>query len=247
MTDFVTALGGGSEKRWLLAGKTVLAAVVLTCVSGLGVIVAAAVHAHEAGKFYKEASDFYAADNMDSFAKSDNLAHEKAQLFLSTESILLYCHAAVLLFIVAAFLVTGALSVRHMNSMLRGAAASSVSSATGRSVRVQILATTTFVFLTFLLRSIDATLYAVASGLNDVGNACPNFESYCDPNCYNTYTHILNWMAFTPEYSPIIVLISAPITLLVALWGMTSKFTFHQLTKSHQEEKTAISRSMARM
>jgi hypothetical protein len=247
MTEFVSSLGGGSEKLWLLASKTVLAAVVLTCVAGLGVIVAAAVHAHEASQFYKEASDFLAANDLDSFAKSNKLAGEKGQLFLSTESVLLYCHAAVLLLIVAAFLVTGALSVRRMNSMLSGAAASSATSATGRSVRVQILATTTFVFLTFLLRCIDATLYAVASGLNDVGNACPNFESYCDPKCYNTYTHIVQWIAFTPEYSPIIALVSAPITLLVALWGMTSKFAFHQLTKSDQEETTAISRSMTRM
>jgi hypothetical protein len=57
----------------------------------------------------------------------------------------------------------------------------------------------------------------------------------------------VQWEAFTPEFLTTTVLISAPITLLVALWGMTSKFAFQQLRKSHQEETAAISRSMARM
>jgi hypothetical protein len=31
------------------------------------------------------------------------------------------------------------------------------------------------------------------------------------------------WMSITPEFQVTIVLVSSPLTLLVALWGMTSK------------------------
>ena len=252
MTEFVSSLGGSSEQHWLLAGKIVVAAVVLASVAGICVVIAAASYFHQASEFYKESSDFYAANKWDSLTKSYNLAEEKTQLAISIESILFACHAAVLLLIVAAFLVTGALSFRRMNSMLRDTLASSATSASSRSVRFQILATTVFVFFAFLLRCIVSTLYAVASSLNDIGNPCPSTSesyslSYCDTTCYNTYTHIIQWEAFTPEFWQTVVLISAPITLLVALWGMTSKFAFQQLRKSHQEETAAISRSMARM
>jgi hypothetical protein len=42
-------------------------------------------------------------------------------------------------------------------------------------------------------------------------------------------------MAYTPEFESIIVLISSPLTLLVALWGMTSNATL-QFMKSNERE-----------
>jgi len=42
------------------------------------------------------------------------------------------------------------------------------------------------------------------------------------------------WMFYTPEFQLVIVLVSSPLALLVALWGMTSKATL-QLMKSSQE------------
>ena len=47
-------------------------------------------------------------------------------------------------------------------------------------------------------------------------------------------------MFYTPEFESIIVLISSPLTLLVALWGMTSNATLQVMKTSGQE------RSMAR-
>ena len=46
---------------------------------------------------------------------------------------------------------------------------------------------------------------------------------------------MLNWMALTPEFQLLIVLVSSPVALLVALWGMTSNATL-QLMKSSQRE-----------
>jgi hypothetical protein len=49
------------------------------------------------------------------------------------------------------------------------------------------------------------------------------------------YVHIVQWMAYTPEFQLLIVLVLSPLALLVALWGMTSNATLH-LMKSSQRE-----------
>jgi hypothetical protein len=40
---------------------------------------------------------------------------------------------------------------------------------------------------------------------------------------------------YTPEFQVVIVLISSPVALLVALWGMTSKATLQLLKSSKQK------------
>ncbi len=40
------------------------------------------------------------------------------------------------------------------------------------------------------------------------------------------------WMGYTPEFQLMIVLISSPVTLLVALWGMTPKATLQLINSS---------------
>ena len=56
----------------------------------------------------------------------------------------------------------------------------------------------------------------------------------CDPTCFNEFTHITQWMGRTPEFQMTIVLISSPVALLVALWGVTSRYTL-QLMKLKQQ------------
>jgi hypothetical protein len=46
-------------------------------------------------------------------------------------------------------------------------------------------------------------------------------------------------MVYTPEFQVTIVLISSPLSLLVALWGMTSKQML-QLLKSSREQEMAL-------
>ena len=64
---------------------------------------------------------------------------------------------------------------------------------------------------------------------------CPALSSGCDQVCFNVYFHISTWMFYTPEFQAMVVLISSPLTLLVALWGMTSKATL-QLMKSSKRQ-----------
>jgi hypothetical protein len=97
----------------------------------------------------------------------------------------------------------------------------------------------TFVFVTFLLRAVFSTMNAVTNGLQDNGGAsCPSFNP-CDASCYNVYSHMQLWLAFTPEFQQSVELISSPLTLLVALWGMTSKHTL-RLMQSRRQELTMM-------
>jgi hypothetical protein len=43
------------------------------------------------------------------------------------------------------------------------------------------------------------------------------------------------WNDYTPEFFFIVVLISSPLTLLVALWGMTSRQTLQAMKSKEQE------------
>ena len=58
--------------------------------------------------------------------------------------------------------------------------------------------------------------------------------TFCDPSCHNEFTHINQWAVRTPEFQMTIVLISSPVALLVALWGVTSRYTL-QLMKVKQQ------------
>jgi hypothetical protein len=60
----------------------------------------------------------------------------------------------------------------------------------------------------------------------------------CDP-CYNEYTHFMVWMVRVPEYQTMIVLVSSPVALLVALYGMTSQHLL-QLVKSSSMQKELL-------
>jgi hypothetical protein len=64
-----------------------------------------------------------------------------------------------------------------------------------------------------------ATLFQAASNINA---PCEPYINRCNPSCYNIFSHMLVWNLFTPEFYFAIVFFSQPLTLLAALWGMTS-------------------------
>ena len=95
------------------------------------------------------------------------------------------------------------------------------------------MGTTAFVFLTFLLRAIFSTMNALANALQNEGAACAATASdLCDPACFNTWQLISLWLALTPEFQLTVVLISSPLAMLVALWGMTSDRTLQAMRSS---------------
>ena len=102
----------------------------------------------------------------------------------------------------------------------------------------QIVGTAAFVFVTFLLRAVFSTINALANQLQDTANLarCPN---PCDVSCFNDYEFMRLWLLNTPEFQLMVMLISSPLALLVALWGMTSERTL-QLMKSNRQQMGTI-------
>ena len=78
-------------------------------------------------------------------------------------------------------------------------------------------------------------MMAVARQLQDTARRCPGVTDPCDPSCFNEFTHIGRWAARTPEFQVTVVLVSSPLTLLVALWGMTSKQTLEAMKSKEQD------------
>ena len=128
-----------------------------------------------------------------------------------------------LLIIILAFSVVGIASARRVSSALRHM--NDEHGAAVRQLRRQIVGTAAVVFVTFLLRAVFSTMNALSNALQiEVPNCNP-----CDPACSNLWSVIQVWLEFTPEFQLIVVLISSPLALLVALWGMTSKRTLQHM------------------
>jgi hypothetical protein len=150
-----------------------------------------------------------------------------------------FCEVAVLLLIVAAYVVAGVACARVIRSSLLALDASSVPAAVGNylqfvggELRRRVVVTTAVVFVAFVLRSVQSTMAAVARQLQDIERKCPGVTSFCDASCYNVYSHMTYWLLFTPEFQITVVLISSPLALLVALWGVTSSSTLKLFTSS---------------
>ncbi len=156
-----------------------------------------------------------------------------------------------LLLIVAAFVVAGIACARRVTSALTQLDKSGpemaaimmlrkqtvgAAKALGRQMRQEVVATTAFVFVAFLLRSVVSTILAVANQLQNSDKDCSRAavigaNNFCDA-CYNTFTHIWMWNLFTPEFLPVVVFVSSPVALLVALRGVTSKLALQAMRSS---------------
>jgi len=51
---------------------------------------------------------------------------------------------------------------------------------------------------------------------------CSTTAGNCDPSCQPEGVIVNVWLFYTPELQLTVVFLSSPVTLLVALWGMTS-------------------------
>ena len=238
--DFAVPKGDGLSRRLAVGGRIVMAAVVVGNVVGLCGYVAAAVGAKEAGDLNNAAAVAYARNDTDSYNKYYSQANLKTSALSKAASVQQFCEVVVLLIIIFAFAIVGIASARRVSSALRHMNDEHVEAA-GRQLRRQIVGTTAFVFLTFLLRAVFSIMNAVSDALQDYGAACAATDlDACDPSCYNIYTIMQNWLEFTPEFQLIVELISSPLTLLVALWGMTSKHMLQTMKRSRRQMTAMI-------
>ena len=204
---------------------------------GLCGYVATAVLHKQTGDLANAAATAFAANSTDAANAFVAQADQKNTVASDAASVQEFCEVAVLLLIIVAFAVVGAACARRISSaqQLHDALAD-ISSATGaaaaapawRKVRRQILGTAAFVFVTFLLRAVFSTRNALSIALQNFDANCP---TPCGIPCNNEWTVIHYWLAFTPEFQLSVMLISSPLALLVALWGMTDKRTL-QLMRS---------------
>jgi hypothetical protein len=248
MFHFATSQGDGKPQRWAAGGRIVMAVVLLGNAVGLAANVAVAVYLLKASEAISAASANYVSNNVNVAMELEQSARENTQLAGRIASVQSFCEVAVLLFIVAAFVVVGVLCARRVSSALsildtagpETAARGSVTEAAkalGRQMRQEVVVTSAFVFVAFVLRSVIWSMLAFARQFQDTANVCPGL-SVCDSSCYNEFSHIVEWANYTPEFLPMAVLISSPLALLVALWGMTPKRTL-QLMKSSKRGKRA--------
>ena len=142
-----------------------------------------------------------------------------------------------LLLIIVAFAVVGAACARRVSSALLDM--TDAAAASGRQLRLQIVGTAAFVFVTFLLRAVYSTMFALANELQNQGNFvnCPS-NNGCDASCFNVYRLMQLWLIFTPEFQLTVVLISSPLAMIVALWGMTSDRTLQRMQSNRRQMGT---------
>jgi hypothetical protein len=235
---FAAPEGTGTRRQWAAAGRVVMAAVLLGNAVGLAGNVASAVHYQKASDAASASSAYYASNITDKGDEFRRLRIKQVQLGGSTLSVQRFSEVAVLLLIIVAFVVVGVLSARRVSASLLVVDAASAAAASGRALRRRMLGTTAFIFVTFLLRSVLSTMTAVSYELRDLYKACPG--GTCDASCHNVYTHVVGWMVYTPAFESTIVLISSPVALLVALWGMTPKATLHVMKSSRQDGEISL-------
>jgi hypothetical protein len=235
MSDFAAGQDEVTRKRWAAGGRMVMAVVVLGNAVGLAANVAAAVHVQRAAEAASTASALFAANSTQLALESTSLSQTELQLSVSIAAVQSFCEVAVLLLIIAAFIVTGVVCARIVTLNMLAVDRASAPAAAGRALRRRVVVTTVVIFVTFVIRSVQSTMFAVARQLQDQATTCPGVTSPCDASCRNVFTHMLVWMLFTPEFQVTIVLLSSPLTLLVALWGMTSRRMLQTMKSKEQE------------
>ena len=239
MADFAVPKSDGLSRRLAVGGRVVMAAVVVGNVAGLCGNVAAAVLSKQTGDLFNAAAAAFAANSTNAANAFVVQANQKNTVANDAGSVQSFCEVAVLLIIILAFAVVGIASARRVSSALRDM--NDEHGAAGRQLRRQIVGTASFVFLTFLLRAVFSIMNALSNALQNDGADCP---TPCGIPCNNVWTLIANWLELTPEFQLSVVLISSPLALIVALWGMTSERTLQYMRSSRRQMVPLVGSSM---
>ena len=224
-----------------------MAAVVAGNSAGVGGNIAAAVYYQKTAQFFSAASAAYALNNTADGDHFSGLAYQQEQIAGSTESLQSFCEIAVLLLIIVAFAAVGTACARRVSTALL-LDMNDAAAAAGQQLRRQIVGTAAFVFVTFLLRAVYSTMFALANRLQNSAASCPSSPNAnpCDASCYNVYRLVQLWLIYTPEFQLIIELISSPLALLVSLWGMTSPLMLVLMQSSRRRQKGVLQDRMLR-
>ena len=241
-------------RTWDLVGRAFLAVVVAVNAVGFCSNIVAAVHYNQAAFSNGAAGTAWGFNNSVLGVKYEIQAYQSFQTAGQTGSIQRFCEVAVLLLIIAVFLVVGVNSaaviasamrimfaakeklthsadatelsaVHKQNASVQGLVAAATEQ--GKQLQRQVVCTVLFVFLAVLVRSVFSVMYALAQALQDNANPCN--RSPCNP-CHNVYSNIHYWILYSPVFQPLVMAIASPLALLVALWGMSDARVLEQMT-----------------
>jgi hypothetical protein len=156
--------------------------------------------------------------------------------------------ALMLLVLIISFFAVGVASARRVQLVLRSASDSATSMKgsierkkrtveTPRQLMRKIVNTCGVIFVSLLLRAVPSIMYAIAAGLQHIRASCDAHTdlSRCG-ECYDVYTHMFVWILYTPSLHFAVLLLSQPVAMLVALWGMTSGQTLAVMKESSAEQ-----------
>jgi len=228
------------KERWAKAGRVVMMLVVAGGVVGIGGNIAAGVYKLQAADLVNSAAS--AANNGNFIAVIDlaSQSQNREQLAVQTTSIQEFAEMCTLLLIIAAFVVVGVMCVHRVDSSLASMTAHAGTKA--KHLRRQIVVTAGVVFVTFLLRAVFASFNAVSASRQNFRDKCLDLcTAIATPSCpepYNDFAHMLLFLEYTPELQMLVVLISSPLALLVALWGMTSGRTLQAMRHGTKQLET---------
>jgi hypothetical protein len=203
--------------RWSACNRVSAAIVLLIMCTGFIGNCAAAVYYVRASDLMGEAAAAFAVNKTSLGYNISQQAREEDALGDSIASVQRFSEMSVLIVVIVCFLVVGVLSSRVISFALRRlirAGSRVVSSGgnrrsseirdlvhdantQGKELRVRVVVTIAFIFLTVLLRATVSVFYAVAQSLQDNGNPCAT--NNCSP-CRNVYSNIQGWILYTPEY-----------------------------------------------
>jgi hypothetical protein len=225
LADFGSRETGGISNLFSGMGRFVFRAIIACNVLGICGNVLAAAFSIEASKRNVEAAgQLYDSALYNSTILSASKQFIRAEMCSSIQEFL---EVLMLLLIVMSFVAVGISSVRRVDFSIRAANVG----ASGRRLRRQIFVTVVFLFVTLLLRTVHSFIKALGDAAifsYDMKNqydtdVYPCGTDWCDPHCNSDLMQMSTWFDFTPEFTMIIFLISSPLALLVALWGMTSE------------------------
>ncbi len=228
----------GKSSRWNSFERVSVGAIVACNLVGLCGNIAAAVHQAQAADIFDSLVASNATADMVVKSQSFELT-VKATNFVA---IYMALETAILLIIVVAFVVVAVASARRFRLYAKSAANLQQTSLADRTaflhLRRQIWGTCGIVFLSFLLRALYTTMSTTAAAFLNSSIQCEGYTNRCSA-CYNTYSHIFVWLLHTPSLFFSIALVSQPVPLLVALWGMTSQQMLANMKESAQDVSLA--------
>ncbi len=234
-----------SRARLIFRRALLYSVVIFNIIGALGNVVAA-VYFIQAADAESQAADAWASNRSASATSLQLQGRKQKAVAGNAAAVQRFCEMVVLIMIITAFLIVGINSSRMIASALRtlsfaekkasslvgdaGAKALqliSQASSEGRLLQRKIVLTFVFVFVTVLLRSVFSVMFAAALAFQDLGTGCA--KNFCDP-CYNTFSHITFWILYIPVFQQFVMLVASPLSLLVALWGMSGVETLEQVS-----------------